>query len=81
MDTTPRHSDSVETLLKKILTALDGGPSGGSATLSGLTDVTITDPVTGQSLTYDSISGKWVNSTPTTGGGADLQEVWMNTGI
>lgn len=40
---------------------------GGASSLSELTDVTITSPSTGQVLTYDAVTGKWVN-----GAGAEL---------
>lgn len=33
-----------------------------SASVTGLTDTTITTPATGQLLTYDSTSSKWVNT-------------------
>jgi hypothetical protein len=50
--------------------------------LADLTNILITTPLDGQSLTYHAASGKWINSTPAAGGGgADLQEVWMNTGL
>lgn len=38
-----------------------GGGGGGSSTLSGLTDVDITDPTDGQILVYNATSGKWEN--------------------
>lgn len=38
-----------------------GGGGGGSSTLSGLTDVDITNPSNGQTLVYNSTSGKWEN--------------------
>lgn len=41
--------------------------SGGS--LAGLSDVVLTAPTDGQVLTYDSATSKWVNETPTGGGG------------
>lgn len=34
---------------------------GGSSTLSGLTDVDISNPTDGQTLVYNSTSGKWEN--------------------
>ena len=37
-----------------------GGP-GGSSTLSGLTDVDISNPTDGQTLVYNAASGKWEN--------------------
>jgi hypothetical protein len=42
------------------------------ATLDDLTDVVITTPSDGQVLTYDSVSGDWVNETPTGGGVASV---------
>lgn len=46
----------------------EGG--GGSTTLSGLTDVDISNPTDGQTLVYNAASGKWVNGAG--GGGASL---------
>lgn len=45
------------------------GSTGGSYTLEGLQDVSITSKQHGQALTYDSSLGKWVNSTISSGGG------------
>lgn len=42
------------------------GGGGGSSTLVGLTDVDISNPTDGQTLTYDATAGKWVNG----GGGS-----------
>lgn len=38
-----------------------GGGGGGSTTLSGLTDVDISNPTDGQTLVYNATSGKWEN--------------------
>lgn len=38
-----------------------GGGGGGSSTLSGLTDVDLTNPTDGQTLVYNATSGKWEN--------------------
>lgn len=46
-----------------------GGGGGGSSTLSGLTDVDISNPSNGQTLVYNSTSGKWENGA---GGGGVL---------
>ena len=46
-----------------------GGGGGGSSTLSGLTDVDISNPTDGQTLVYNSTSGKWENGA---GGGGGL---------
>lgn len=43
------------------------GGGGGSSTLSGLTDVDISNPTDGQTLVYNSTSGKWENGA---GGGS-----------
>ena len=40
--------------------------------LSALSDVTLTSPTNGQSLTYNSTTSKWVNSTPASGGGETI---------
>ena len=40
---------------------LNGGGSGGSSTLSGLDDVSLSSPTTGQALIYDSNEQKWKN--------------------
>ena len=47
-----------------------GSGGGGSSTLAGLTDTTISNPSNGQVLTYDSTSSKWVNAAG--GGGARI---------
>lgn len=39
-----------------------GGGGGGSTTLSGLTDVDISNPTDGQTLVYNATSGKWENA-------------------
>lgn len=54
---------SIVTKLGDIETAITNG-GGGSSTLSGLTDVTITSPTDGQSLAYDSVTTKWINVSP-----------------
>lgn len=41
--------------------AMGGGGGGGSSTLSGLTDVDISNPTDGQTLIYNTTSGKWEN--------------------
>lgn len=41
---------------------------GGSSTLSGLTDVNISNPTNGQTLVYNAISGKWENGESAGGG-------------
>jgi len=40
----------------------------GSTTLNALTDTNLASPTNGQSLTYDTASGKWINSTVAGGG-------------
>ena len=45
------------------------GGGGGSTTLSGLTDVDISEPTNGQTLVYNATSGKWENGA---GGGSAL---------
>jgi hypothetical protein len=45
---------------------------GGGGALDDLTDVTITAPSDGEVLTYDNVTGEWVNAAPT--GGAGLTE-------
>ena len=44
------------------------GGGGGSSTLSGLTDVDISNPTDGQTLVYNATSGKWVNGAGGSGG-------------
>jgi len=43
------------------------GGGGGSSTLSGLTDTSISGKADGQVLTYDGTSNKWVNRAPSGG--------------
>lgn len=49
-----------------------GGGGGGSSTLSGLTDVDISNPANGQTLVYNAESGKWENGA---GGGVGFTVV------
>lgn len=66
--------------------ATGGGGGGGSSTLSGLTDVDISNPSDGQTLVYNATSGKWENGesggmliVPATGPDSDnctLQKTW-----
>jgi hypothetical protein len=50
------------------------GGGGGGGALDDLTDVVITTPSDGQVLTYDSVSGDWVNETPTGGAGLTAEQ-------
>ena len=50
---------------------LSAGGGGGSTTLAGLTDVTITNPQDGQALIYDAQSSHWVN-----GAAISMSAVW-----
>lgn len=59
--TPPKAFGDVTSKINEIIDNLGGG---GSSTLSGLTDVTITSATNGQVLSYNG-SG-WVNSNPTT---------------
>lgn len=52
-----------------IMGAKAGGGGGGSSTLSGLTDVDISNPANGQVLAYNAESGKWENGA---GGGGGI---------
>ena len=56
---------------------------GGSSTLSGLTDVTITGATDGQVLKYDSANSKWINANESGGGGSStlsgLSDVTITT--
>ncbi len=57
-----------------------GSGGGGSSTLSGLTDVTISSASNGQVLKYN--GSAWVNDTDATGGGGgstDLLEIMLFT--
>lgn len=50
--------------------AYASGGGGGATNLNALTDVTLSAPLNGQTLQYNSTSSQWVNVTPTGGGGA-----------
>jgi hypothetical protein len=52
-------------------------PSVGSSTLSSLSDVNLSSPTNGQTLTYNTSTSKWVNTTPIAGASAlhDLTDV------
>lgn len=64
----------------KIRTTNDGG-GGGSSTLSGLTDVDISNPQLGHTLIYDETEQKWKNAYGGGGGGSleSLSDVDINT--
>lgn len=53
--------DSLE-LISKVNEVIDN--LGGSSSLAGLSDVTLTSVAAGETLSYN--GSKWVNSTPTT---------------
>ena len=55
-------SDEVVSSQKALKTYIDNQGGGGSSTLSGLSDVTITSATNGQALMYD--GSRWVNSMP-----------------
>ena len=55
------------------------GGGGGSATLAGLTDVSLTTPTDGQILVYDSVNSIWVNSN-NSGGGSNVPDKPLNDG-
>lgn len=57
-----------------------GGGGGGSSTLSGLTDVDISNPSDGQTLVYNATSGKWENGGGS-GGGVLVVQVDEQTGV
>lgn len=64
-------TSDLQTTNKIIIGAINeiaqSGGGGGASSLSELTDVTIVSPSNGQVLTYDVVTGKWVN-----GAGAEL---------
>lgn len=63
--------DGTHTSLKD---AIASGGGGGSSTLAGLTDVTLTSPTDGQVLTYDSTNNKWVNADGSTANIVELTQ-------
>ena len=56
--------------------ARGGGGGGGSTTLSGLTDVDISNPTDGQTLVYNATTEKWENGAG--GGGGALIVHWSH---
>lgn len=64
-----QFASDLETTTKTIIGAINelAGGTGGASSLGELTDVTITSPSTGQVLTYDATTNKWVN-----GAGAEI---------
>lgn len=56
-----------------------GGGGGGSSTLSGLTDVDISNPTDGQTLVYNATAQKWENGAG--GGGVMVVHVDAQTGV
>ena len=63
-------SDEIAVSQKAIKTYVDNQGGGGSSTLAGLSDVTLTSPTDGQVLTYD--NGDWVNADSAGGYHPDL---------
>jgi hypothetical protein len=59
---------SADSINKKITIGYTGGGTGGSSTLSGLTDVQISSPTDGETILYDVNLNKWVNKAPNVGG-------------
>lgn len=53
----------------------DSEGGGGSSTLSGLTDVDISNPTDGQTLVYNAATGKWEN-----GAGGDGDDIFVTLG-
>lgn len=64
-----RHCDPCKPDLCLFAGGGSGGGGGGSSTLSGLTDVDISNPTDGQTLVYNAASGKWENGA---GGGGNV---------
>ena len=57
-------SDEIVSSQKALKTYIDNhSGGGGSSTLSGLSDVTVTSATNGQALVYNSTSTKWENTT------------------
>lgn len=61
---------------ERAVAAESGSGGGGSSTLAGLSDVTITSPTDGQGLIWDATAGKWVNGA---GGGESSYTVISDT--
>ena len=53
----------------------------GAIALNEASDVTLTSPSDGQSLSYDAATGQWVNSTPTGGGTVTSVGLTVPTGF
>jgi hypothetical protein len=62
-----------KTVPASAIAALAPGGSSGATTLAALTDVAESAPTSGQVLTYNAATGKWVNATPS--GGSSAQPV------
>jgi len=60
---------------------LGGGGSGGSTNLDGLSDVTVTTPTQGQTLTYDEILGGWTNGAASGEGLGTNRLTWVVGGV
>jgi hypothetical protein len=64
-------------------TTPSGGGGGGSSTLAGDSDVSISSPATGQLLTYDSTTSKWVNVSSSENGSiiATMTQDYLSGGL
>ena len=75
MSYTPTNWQSGDIITSAKLNKMEQGianGSGGSSTLSGLTDVDISNPTDGQTLMYNATSGKWENGSGGSSGGGVL---------
>ncbi len=73
------YNQGYSSLVAMEVGAASGGGSG-STTLATLTDVAISSPTDGQSLTYNATTSKWVNSTVSGGGGSGEINTASNIG-
>lgn len=59
------------TPMSDVIYPLPSGGGGGTATLAGLADTTISNPSNDQILKYDATTSKWINAENSGGGGTD----------
>lgn len=68
----PPGSTVTDNILYAIKDGQGGSGGGGASDLDDLSDVDITTPSNGQVLQYDGVKSKWINATPSGGGGGGV---------
>lgn len=76
VDTSNLLTDATGVQIKNAILAIASAITTNNS-LAGLNDVDLTNPTDGQTLVYDAINDKWINST--NGGGVTFSTLWSGT--